>query len=115
MSNACVQSNKVRALLTLTSRPDGAPKASPWRIQEPKDGVQDGQPGGRELSRCCAGPKSSRYVTRRAGLTTRADDYSDHPGAYIDDCQIKETPQHARDDAAARKLWSMAQSWAEAA
>ncbi|PTB68505.1 NAD(P)-binding protein [Trichoderma citrinoviride] len=40
---------------------------------------------------------------------------ADHPGAYIDDCQIKETPQHARDDAAARKLWSMAQSWAEAA
>ncbi|KAL6864102.1 oxidoreductase [Trichoderma novae-zelandiae] len=37
----------------------------------------------------------------------------DQPGAHIDDCQIKQTPQHARDDAAARKLWSMAQSWME--
>ncbi|KAL7814422.1 hypothetical protein V8C26DRAFT_403759 [Trichoderma gracile] len=39
----------------------------------------------------------------------------DHPGAYIDDCQIKGTPQHAHDDAAARRLWSLAQSWMQAA
>ncbi|KAL6874228.1 hypothetical protein HDV57DRAFT_511113 [Trichoderma longibrachiatum] len=31
------------------------------------------------------------------------------------DCQIKQTPQHVRDDAAARKLWALAQSWMEAA
>ncbi|KAK1247527.1 hypothetical protein MKX07_002436 [Trichoderma sp. CBMAI-0711] len=38
-----------------------------------------------------------------------------HPGAYIDDCQIKQTPRHARDDEAIRRLWALAQSWMETA
>ncbi|PON24288.1 retinol dehydrogenase 13 [Trichoderma gamsii] len=35
----------------------------------------------------------------------------DHPGAYIDDCQIKEVPRYAQEAAIARKLWTMAESW----
>ncbi|KAL7949390.1 hypothetical protein V8C42DRAFT_310738 [Trichoderma barbatum] len=36
----------------------------------------------------------------------------DHPGAHIDDCQIKQTPRYAHDEAAARRLWKLAESWA---
>ncbi|GFP57034.1 retinol dehydrogenase 12 [Trichoderma asperellum] len=35
----------------------------------------------------------------------------DHPGAYIDDCQIKEVPKYAQEADKARKLWAMAESW----
>ncbi|RFU77226.1 retinol dehydrogenase 13 [Trichoderma arundinaceum] len=34
-----------------------------------------------------------------------------HLGAHIDDCQVKETPQYAKDTEVARKLWTLAQSW----
>ncbi|KAK1255443.1 hypothetical protein MKX08_009438 [Trichoderma sp. CBMAI-0020] len=39
----------------------------------------------------------------------------DHPGAYIDDCQIKEVPRYAQEAAMARKLWTMAESWVKGA
>ncbi|KAL7794743.1 hypothetical protein V8C43DRAFT_280111 [Trichoderma afarasin] len=39
----------------------------------------------------------------------------DHPGAFIDDCQIKETPKYAHDEAVARRLWTLAESWATSA
>ncbi|KAM0261830.1 hypothetical protein ACHAQJ_002033 [Trichoderma viride] len=35
----------------------------------------------------------------------------DHPGAYIDDCHIKEVPKYAQEPAAAQKLWTIAESW----
>ncbi|OPB43953.1 short chain dehydrognease/reductase [Trichoderma guizhouense] len=40
---------------------------------------------------------------------------NDHPGAFIDDCQIKETPRYAHDEAVARRLWTLAESWASSA
>ncbi|KAL7909153.1 hypothetical protein GGI35DRAFT_453067 [Trichoderma velutinum] len=39
----------------------------------------------------------------------------DHPGAFIDDCQTKETPKYAHDEAVARRLWTLAESWAASA
>ncbi|KAL7926035.1 hypothetical protein ACQKWADRAFT_329059 [Trichoderma austrokoningii] len=39
----------------------------------------------------------------------------DHPGAYIDDCQIKDVPRYAQEAALARRLWTMAESWVKEA
>lgn len=35
----------------------------------------------------------------------------DYPGAYIDDCQIKEVPKYVQEAAIARKLWTMSETW----
>lgn len=51
----------------------------------------------------------------RADLKHEANGDVDHPGAYIDDCQIKETPKYAHDEAVARRLWTLAESWAASA
>lgn len=40
-----------------------------------------------------------------------ANGLTDHLGAYIDDCQIKEVPKYAQEAAIARKLWTLAESW----
>lgn len=48
----------------------------------------------------------------RADLKYKANKKLGHPGAFIDDCQIKETPKYAHDEAVARRLWTLAESWA---
>jgi hypothetical protein len=35
----------------------------------------------------------------------------DQPGAYVDECQLKDIPSYAQDAALARKLWTLAESW----
>lgn len=50
-----------------------------------------------------------------ADLEHEANDDVDHPGAFIDDCQTKETPKYAHDEAVACRLWTLAESWATSA